>query len=147
MLVPSLFTENFVNDFFNGAFDRSTRTPSLFHASGSSLMSADIIEYKDHYEMELELPGYKKENVSASLKEGYLTIEAQREASNDQTEDEGHYIRRERFAGTLTRTFYVGEDVKQEDIKARFENGVLMLNVPKVDYKPEIEEARSIMIE
>ena len=144
MLVPSLFTENFVNDFFNGAFDR---TPSLFHASGSSLMSADVVEYKDHYEMALELPGYNKENVTASLKDGYLTIEARREANNDQQDNEGHYIRRERFSGTLTRTFYVGEDVKQEDIKAKFENGVLTINVPKVEYKPEIEEARNIMIE
>ena len=142
MLVPSLFTENFVNDFFNGAFDR---TPSLFHASGSSLMSADVKEFKDHYEMALELPGYQKEDVNASLKDGYLTIEAKREESSDQ--EDGHYIRRERYVGTLTRTFFVGEDVKQEDIKAKFENGILSIHVPKVDYKPEIEEARNIVIE
>ena len=148
MLVPSLFNDNFVNDFFNGAFNSAfDRTPSLFHASGSSLMSADIKEFKDHYEMELELPGYKKENVNASLKDGYLTIEAQRSAENEEKNEDGRYIRRERYAGTLTRSFYVGEDVKQEDIKAKFENGVLAISVPKVEYKPEIEEARSIMIE
>ena len=72
MLVPSLFTDNFVNDFFNGAFDR---TPSMFHATGSSLMNADVKEYKEHYELGLELPGYKKEDIVASLKDGYLTIE------------------------------------------------------------------------
>ena len=146
MLVPSLFTDNFVNEFFNSAFGND-RTPSMFHATGSSIMSADVKEFKDHYEMSLELPGYKKENVNASLKEGYLTIEAKREENNDQTEDGGHYIRRERYVGTLSRTFYVGEDVKQEDIKAKFENGILSINVPKVEYKPEIETARSITID
>lgn len=144
MLVPSLFTDNFVNDFFNGAFDR---TPALFKATGSSSMSADVKEFKDHYEMALELPGYDKQDVTASLKDGYLTIEAKREEKQDQEDDGGRYIRRERFVGTLTRAFYVGEDVKQEDIKAKFENGVLDICVPKVDYKPEIEEARHIVIE
>lgn len=144
MLVPSLFTDNFVNDFFNGAFDR---TPSLFKATGSSSMSADVKEFKDHYEMALELPGYDKQDVTASLKDGYLTIEAKREEKQDQEDDGGRYIRRERFVGTLTRAFYVGEDVKQEDIKAKFDNGVLEICVPKVDYKPEIEEARHIVIE
>ena len=146
MLVPSLFTDNFVNDFFNSAFDRS-RTPSLFHATGSSLMSADIKEFKDHYEMALELPGYEKENVNASLKEGYLTIEAKREETNTEEGDAGHYIRRERYVWTLSRSFYVGEDVKQEDIRAKFENGVLSINVPKVEYKPEVETARTITID
>ncbi len=148
MLVPSLFTDNFVNDFFNGAFDR---TPTLFHATGSSLMSADIKEFKDHYEMFLELPGYDKENVTASLKEGYLTIEARREENRGNEEegevDLGRFIRRERYVGTLSRSFYVGPDVKQEDIKAKFDNGVLAINVPKVDYKPEVETARNITIE
>ena len=144
MLVPSLFTDNFVNDFFNGAFDR---TPSMFHTSGSSIMSADVKEYKDHYELALELPGYEKENVNASLKEGYLTVEAKREEKTDEEDNQGRFIRRERYVGTLTRSFYVGEDVKLEDIKAKFGNGVLEINVPKVQYKPEIETARSITIE
>ncbi|MBQ6384804.1 MAG: Hsp20/alpha crystallin family protein [Lachnospiraceae bacterium] len=144
MLVPSLFTDNFVNDFFNDAFDR---TPAMFKASGSTMMSADIKEYKDHYELGLELPGYKKEDVTASLKDGYLTIEAKRETDSNAGDDGGRYIRRERFVGTLTRSFYVGEDVKQEDIKARFDNGVLDINVPKVQYVPEVETARNITIE
>ncbi len=144
MLVPSLFTDNFVNDFFNDAFDR---TPAMFKASGSTMMSADIKEYKDHYELGLELPGYKKEDVTASLKDGYLTIEAKRETDSNAGDDGGRYIRRERFVGTLTRSFYVGEDVKQEDIKARFDNGVLDINVPKVQDVPEVETARNITIE
>ena len=122
----------------------------MFHTSGSSLMSADIKEFKDHYELGLELPGYKKEDVTATLKDGYLTVEAKREETNNTPEGEqeqGRFIRRERYVGTLTRSFYVGEDVKLEDIKAKFENGVLDICVPKVDYKPEIETARNITIE
>ena len=144
MLVPSIFSDNFMTDFFNTAFDK---TPSKFHATGSSLMSADVKEYKDHYELGLELPGYKKEDVTASLKDGYLTIEAKREAKYDEQDNECHHIRRERYVGTLSRSFYVGEDVKQEDIKAKFGNGVLDIVVPKVEYKPEIETARNITIE
>ncbi len=143
MLVPSLFTDNFVNDWFNDAFNT---TPTLFKASGSSLMSADVKEYKDHYELSLELPG-KKEDVNASLKDGYLTIEAKREDKKDDSEDEAHFIRRERYVGTLERTFYVGEDVKQEDIKAKFDNGVLEINIPKVQAKPEVDTAQNIAIE
>ena len=122
----------------------------MFHTSGSSLMSADIKEFKDHYELGLELPGYKKEDVTATLKDGYLTVEAKREETNNTPEDaqeQARFIRRERYVGTLTRSFYVGEDVKLEDIKAKFENGVLDICVPKVDYKPEIETARNITIE
>ncbi len=147
MLVPSLFTDNFVNDFFNGFNGAFDRTPTLFHATGSSLMSADVKEFKDHYELSLELPGYNKDDVTASLKEGYLTIEGKREEKQDEQDDQGRFIRRERYVGTLSRTFYVGEDVKQEDIKAKFDNGVLEINVPKVEYKPEIETARNITIE
>lgn len=144
MLVPSLFTDNFVNDWFNETFNSA---PALFKATGSSLMSADVKEFKDHFELALELPGYKKEDVTASLKDGYLTIEGKREDKHDEEDNQGRFIRRERYVGTLTRSFYVGEDVKQEDIKAKFDNGVLEINVPKVEYKPEIEEARNIMIE
>ena len=147
MLVPSLFTDNFVNEFFNSMSGTRDRTPSMFHTSGSSIMSADIREYKDHYELDLELPGYKKDDVTASLKEGYLTIEAKREEKQEEEGTDSRYIRRERFVGTLTRSFYVGTDVKQEDIKAKFENGVLSICVPRVEYKPEIETARNIMIE
>ena len=143
MLVPSLFNDHFVNDFFESAFDR---TPSLFHASGSTQRASDIKEFKDHYEMSLELPGFEKENVTASLKDGYLTIDASRKEESSE-ENSFTLIRRERFVGQLERTFYVGEDVKQEDIKAKFENGVLTVQVPKVDYNPELETARSIAIE
>ncbi len=144
MLVPSLFNTNFVDAFFNDNFDHR---PSMLKTSGSSLMNADIKEFKDHYEMELELPGYQKEDIHATLKDGYLTIDATREETHEEGEEAGTYLRRERYVGKIERTFYVGEDVKETDIKAGFENGILKVNIPKVEYKPEIEEAKNIFIE
>lgn len=145
MLVPSLFNDNFVNDFFNDAFNH---TPSMFHATGSSQMSTDVKEFKDHYELTLELPGFDKNNVHASLKDGYLTIDASREEKNDEgNEEDGHYIRRERYTGQLERTFYVGDDIKQEDISAKFANGVLEINIPKKVAQPEVDTSKSIEIQ
>ncbi len=145
MLVPSLFTDRFMNDFFNDAFDY---TPQMFQTTGSTQMSTDVKEMDDHYEMEMELPGYAKEDVNASLKNGYLTIEASRSFDKkDGEEDKSHYIRRERYSGKIQRTFYVGENVKQEDIKAKFENGVLHITVPKVTDQPEVETSKLISIE
>ena len=98
------------------------------------------------YELDVDLPGYKKEDVSAKLEDGYLTISASRNANNDEKDKEGRYIRRERFTGQCSRSFYVGEGVTQEDIKARFENGILKLSIPKVE-KKQVEEKKYISIE
>ena len=142
MLVPSLFTDNFVDDFFKDTFK-----PSRFHATSNVLMSTDVKEFKDHFELALELPGFKKEDVSLSLKDGYVTVEAKREEKKDEGEDGGNYIRRERYIGTVQRSFYVGEDVTQNDIKAKYDNGILEINVPKIEAKPAIEESKYIAIE
>ncbi len=145
MYTPSLFTDRFFNDFFNDAFEY---TPNLFHSTGSTQMSADVKEFKDHYELSLELPGYAKEDVNASLKNGYLTINAERSYDNKDNDDkEGKYLRRERFTGKIQRTFYVGTEVHQEDIKARFDNGILEINIPKITKKPEVETSQLIAIE
>ncbi|MEE3420764.1 MAG: Hsp20/alpha crystallin family protein [Lachnospiraceae bacterium] len=148
MLVPSsLFTDSFMNDWFTDTFNR---TPDLFHATGSTQMSTDVKEFKDHFEMAVELPGFKKEDVRASLKDGYLTVNAHREEKSpegEEAENEGRFVRRERFYGTIERSFYVGEDVKQEDIRAKFENGVLIISIPKIEEKPEVEEDQSITID
>lgn len=148
MYTPSTyFTDNFFNDWLTDVFDR---TPDLFHATGNSQMSTDIKEFKDHYEMGIELPGFKKDDVHASLKDGYLTINAHREEKTpdtDEAEDNGKFVRRERFYGTIERSFYVGEDVKQQDIKAKFEDGILVISIPKVEKKPEIDENQFISID
>ena len=110
-------------------------------------MSTDVKEFKDRFELSLELPGYKKEDVNLSLKDGYITVEAKRDEKHDERDEDGHYIRRERYVGTVQRSFYVGDDVTQDDIKAKFDNGILEINVPKIEAKPAIEESRKIAIE
>ncbi len=95
----------------------------------------------------MNMPGVRKEDVKAELKDGYLTIGASVNKNNDQKDQEGRYIRRERYSGSCSRSFYVGEDVKQEDIKARFEDGTLKLAVPKKEAKPAVEEKKYISIE
>ena len=95
----------------------------------------------------MEMPGFKKEDVKAQLKDGMLTIEAATSTNNDQKDEDGRYIRRERFTGSCSRSFYVGETIKQEDIKARFEDGILKICVPKEENKPQIEENKYISIE
>ena len=144
MMLPSIFSNNFIDDFMDNAFN-FPRAPKLSFEN-SSLMRTDVKEFDDRYEMGLDLPGYNKEDISAELNEGYLTVNASHDESKDEKNEEGKYIRRERYSGQCTRSFYVGEDVKQEDIKASFENGVLKLVIPKIEAKPQIEEAKSIPI-
>ena len=144
MLVPSLFNDNFVSDFFNDTFDRVQRP---LRSTGISLMNTDVKEFDDRFELAIELPGFEKENVSATLKDGYLKIEAKREEKKDESENGGKYIRKERYVGSVERSFYVGEDVKQEDIKAKFDNGMLDICIPKIAPQPEIEESKFIAIE
>lgn len=110
-------------------------------------MKTDIRESDTGYELDIDLPGYKKENVKAELKNGYLTINAESRQDNDQKDETGKYIRRERYYGTCSRSFYVGEDVLQEDIKAKFEDGILKVAIPKKETKPAIEQSKYIPIE
>ena len=109
-------------------------------------MKTDIKELDAAYEMDIDLPGFKKEDVSAKLENGYLTISAAKGVDKDEKNDKGVYIRRERYAGQCARTFYVGEDVKQEDIKAKFEDGILKVTIPKVEHKA-VEAKKYIAIE
>lgn len=134
MLLPSIFDNNFFDNFFDDVFSR----PSLFfNNSNIPQMNTDVCEYDDHFELKVELPGYSKDNIKANLKDGYLTIAAQRTESNDEKDSNGKYIRRERYAGQCQRRFYVGKNVTEEDIKASFENGILNITVPKVDSKDD----------
>ena len=107
-------------------------------------MKTDIKEMKDGYELEIDLPGFKKDEVTAELKDGYLTVSA---AKDEQEKETGRYIRRERYAGACQRSYYVGEDITEEDIKAEFKHGILKLFVPKKEAKPAVEEKKYITIE
>ena len=150
MLLPSIFgtmntMDDFMDDFFSPAF--SYTTPSFSGMATKGSMNVDIKEHDDRYEMDVELPGYAKDEVSASLKEGYLTIAAEHSDSKDEKNEEGKYLRRERFYGVSKRSFYVGDAVTEEDIKAKFTNGVLSLTIPKKEAKPQIEDKKYIAIE
>ena len=150
MLLPSIFNNTLENslldDFFQTpAWDFDT-LPRTMGAKGSA-MSADIKEYDDRYQMELSLPGYQKENIQAHLEDGYLTINASHTENKDEKDDKGKYIRRERYMGSCSRSFYVGTDVTEEDIKAKFENGILTVEIPKKEAKPEVDTKKYISIE
>jgi HSP20 family molecular chaperone IbpA len=110
-------------------------------------MKTDIREHENGFELDIDLPGYKKEDVKAQLKDGYLTISAETKQNNDEKDEKGKFIRRERFYGTCSRSFYVGEDITEQDIKAKFEDGILKVSVPKKEAKPEVEENKYIAIE
>ena len=114
MMMPSIFGENLFDDFFD--FDYPFR--GYQRANTESLMKTDIKEHEHGYELEVSLPGYKKEDIHAELKDGYLTIQAATTKNNDQKDEKtGNYIRRERYSGSCSRSFYVGKDITQEDIK------------------------------
>jgi len=142
MLMPSIFGETLLDDFFDFPKMSYTRGSNL-----SGLMQTDIAETGDGYEVTINLPGFKKEDVKGELKDGYLVVTATTNSNNDEKDNNGRYIRRERYSGTCSRSFYIGEDVKQEDIKAKFEDGTLKLSIPKREAIPESKEAKYISIE
>ena len=143
MLLPSIFGNDFFDDFeksFPLRMNWGRESDTL-----GGLMRADVKESKDGYEVHLDLPGFKKEDVKAQLKDGYLTVTATRQSTLDDDKNE-KFIRRERYMGSVTRSFYVGKTLTEEDIKAKFENGVLTLCFPK-EVKKEVEAPKYIAIE
>jgi HSP20 family molecular chaperone IbpA len=145
MMMPSIFGENLFDDFFDGF----TKPFGNFngYANQTNAMKTDVKEMEDSYELDIELPGVKKEDVKAELKDGYLTVSAAHGTKNDEKDENGKYIRKERYYGSASRSFYVGEQVKQEDVKAKFEDGILKLHVPKVQKQTEVEQKKYIQIE
>ena len=135
------------NDFFDGMFHDPFFTRPFENISAQNhIMKTDVHEKDGNYLLEMELPGYQKEDIHAELKDGYLNVSAEHNASTEQKDDKGNCIRSERYAGSCRRTFYVGENVNREEIKASFKDGILSLSVPKKDTK-KVEEASRIMIE
>ena len=144
MLAPSIFGMNDLFDDFGDVFEFSPAFRKQVAATRS--ISSDIKELADSYQIEMELPGFAKEEVKAQLKDGYLTITAEHNAENKEENKEGQkkeavkYIRRERYYGKCQRSFFVGKNVTEEDINAKFENGILTMYVPKEVKKPQVEE-------
>ena len=148
MMMPSIFGENLFDDWMDFPFDDDFfgRKNPLYGKHAKNMMKTDVRETDTGYELDIDLPGFKKDEISAQLKDGYLTISAAKGLDKDEKEKDGKYIRRERYAGTMSRSFYVGEGVEQDDIHAKYENGILKLSIPKKDAK-EVEQKKYISIE
>ena len=149
MMMPSIFGENLFDDFMNFPFERDFwgRRNPLYGKNEQNIMKTDVRETDSSYELDIDLPGFKKDEVTAKLENGYLTISASKGLNKDEKDKEsGKYIRRERYAGAVSRSFYVGEHIQQEDIHAKFEDGILRLTVPKKDAK-QVDEQKYISIE
>ena len=148
MYLPSIFGDDLMDDFF-GDFDRGFLRPTrpVLHTERTDLMKTDIRETEKGFELDIELPGYKKEDLNLDLTNGYLTISAAKDTEKEEKDKEGRVIRRERYSGSMKRSFFVGKDITEEDIKARFEDGILKLGVPKKEVKEQIPEKKVITIE
>ena len=152
MLMPSIFGENLFDDFFTPFYyddkDEKKAEKKLYGHRAQNLLRTDIKETKEGYELVVDVPGFKKDEVKVALKDGYLTVSAAK--GLDEEEDDkktGRYIRRERYAGTLSRSFYVGDAVSEEDIHAKYENGILHVTFPKEETKKEAEEKKFVSID
>ena len=144
MYVPSIFGDGFMDDFFDGFMP----TPADYKRSGNRQMKmkSDLKELDNSYELTLQLPGFKKEDIRAELKNGYLTVSATHK-KEDSEQKEGRYVWKETYSGEYIRSFYVGEDLKQEDIKARFVNGEVIIDIPKKEQKKQEETNNFINID
>ena len=127
-------------------FDEMFRDP-FFEGSESKVMKTDIKEKKDKYIIDIDLPGYEKEDIKMEISDGYLTVHASVNKEVDDEKEKGKYVRKVRYVGERSRSFYVGENVKEEEIKAKFKNGTLTIEVPKKDDKKELPEKKYIPIE
>ena len=148
MLMPSIFNTNLFDDFFDFPFYDDRAEKKLYGHHAANLMKTDIQEHDDGYTLEMDLPGFKKDEIKVELNNGYMTISAAKGLDEDEKDtNSGKYIRRERYTGSCQRSFYVGEDVTEEDIKAEFKHGILKLFVPKKEAKPAVEKKNHIAIE
>ena len=146
MLMPSIFGEDLFDDFMG--YPTGRQAAANAYPQVKDMMKTDIRDVDGNYELEIDLPGFKKDEVTAELNDGYLTVSAAKGLDQDEQEKEtGKYIRRERYAGACQRSYYVGEDITEEDIKAEFKHGILKLFVPKKEIKPAVEEKKYISIE
>ena len=148
--LPAIFGENLMDVFddFDRNFFRGFGHPdrALYGKNAPHMMKTDVKETEDGYEVDVDLPGFKKDEIKLELNNGYLTISTEKSLEKNQESPKGRIIRQERYSGSMQRSFYVGQSLKEEDIKARYENGVLSLQIPHVDAK-KVPEKKNILIE
>ena len=154
MLLPSIFGNDLFDTFDNFLYPvfevptTSNVEKKLYGGHAGRIMKTDVREHETGYEIAVDLPGFKKDEIKLELKDGYLTVSAAKGLEeNEKDKKTGKYIRRERYSGSMSRSYFVGEDMKQEDIKARFEDGVLNISLPKKELQQKVEENHFITIE
>ena len=147
-MLPSIFRDNLFDDMFDFDFDREfdRMMRPLYGKHAQNMMKTDVRETDNSYELDIDLPGFKKDEIKVELDNGYLSISAAKGLDKDEEKKDGKYIRRERYAGAMNRTFYVGDNLTQQDIQAKFEDGILKISVPKKDVQ-QIEQNKYIAIE
>ena len=147
MLLPSIFGENLFDDWMDFSFPEIPDVDkTLYGKHAKNMMKTDVKETEKGYEVAVDLPGFKKDEIQLELNDGYLTISAEKGLDKDEEDKKGKYIRKERYAGALSRTFYLGEEIREEEIKAKFENGILSVSIPKEEEK-KVEGPKHISIE
>ena len=147
MLMPSIFGENLFDEFDNW-MDASCHDvdKALYGKHAKNMMKTDVKETEKGYEVDIDLPGFKKDEIQLELNDGYLTISAEKGLDKDEEDEKKHYLRRERYAGSMSRSFYIGEGITEEDIHAKYEYGILKLSIPKEQPKA-VPEKHFISIE
>ena len=159
-MLPSIFGEDLFDDWMNDYFpfgkdfDKefskalAPTERALYGKHAKNMMKTDVRETDDSYEVDMDLPGFNKDEVKVQLADGYLTIEAAKGLDKDEKDKKsGKYIRRERYAGSMSRSFYVGKDITEKDIHGKYENGILMLDIPKKAPEKKVEEKKFVTIE
>ncbi|MCR4923353.1 MAG: Hsp20/alpha crystallin family protein [Lachnospiraceae bacterium] len=147
MLLPGIFGENLLDDWMDfPRMDFPDIDRKLYGKNAAHVMKTDVHEKDNGYEVDIDLPGFKKDEIGLSLEDGYLSVSAAKSLDNDKKDEKGKMIRQERYSGSMQRSFYVGDAITEEDIKAKFEDGVLKLSVPKKD-AGKLPEKKMIAIE
>ena len=149
MMMPSIFRENLFDNFMDGfTFPTfSNVDKELYGKHAKNMMKTDVKETDKGYEVDIDLPGFKKDEIQLELEDGYLTVNAAKGLDKDEEDKNGKYVRRERYAGSMSRSFYVGEHVTEEDIHPKYESGILSFSVPKADQKSVENKKHYISIE
>ncbi|MCI5882320.1 MAG: Hsp20/alpha crystallin family protein [Lachnospiraceae bacterium] len=148
MMLPSIFGEDLFDEMMDFPFEDDffgKRNP-LYGKKAKNMMKTDVKEHENGYEVDIDLPGFKKDELNLDLTDGYLTISASKGLDKDEEDKKGKYIRKERYAGSMSRSFYVGDGITEEDIKAKYENGILKLSIPKKEAKA-VDQKKHIAIE
>ena len=147
-MLPSIFGENLFDDMFHDTFEMvpmlERRNP-LYGKHAKNIMKTDVRETENSYEVDIDLTGFKKEDIQAQLQDGYLIISAEKGLDKEEKDKKGHYIRKERYTGQCSRSFYVGDQIEEKDVGAKFEDGILKISIPKKDMK-KLPEHNNITI-